>query len=119
MCKCNINLKDLINIITYDGLFDYVSLINYPAIEQSIRSVPEHLNYCYITNEHILYTTNGWIDECKRVKELDNKSVEFKKEYSYRKSIEAIDKRELLKKFQQAILQGNVEEALKIKQQLG
>ena len=74
----NIKLKTFVNILTYNGLFDCVSLLNYPEVIDHIKNDPDYIHECYIDEHNILWTVEGWISECKRINALNDASARWK-----------------------------------------
>ena len=74
----NISLKTFVNILTYNGLFDCVSLLNYPDTIQEIKSDKDYHQECHIDEHNILWTIDGWIAECKRINALNEASARYK-----------------------------------------
>lgn len=74
-----IDLESFVNFATYNGLFDNVSLINYPKLAHKLITEPNHKNFCYVEEiktdtgvvvNYVLWTISGWIAERKRRNEL-------------------------------------------------
>ena len=83
--KVELELEDLLNLITYDKTLDGVSLVNYPNIAKAIESLGHSSTIAMIewaTPEHpILWSTQGYVNECKRKAELDSLAERHKKNY--------------------------------------
>ncbi len=98
--------KQFFEFASYSGLFDYISLINYPEIESAFQHEPVQDDF-HIEN-HILYSAHGWINEMRRRKEIATVSSQFKP--SVKQSI-ATDIKSLVRKL---ILEGKPEEAMEL-----
>ena len=68
--KISVDVDQFLAIITYDGMLDGVSLINYPFLEQDLLSQSKEDKF--VIKDHILWSTRGWIEECKRLKQIDD-----------------------------------------------
>ena len=80
----NIQLTDLLDLLTYNKLFNYVDLPS-PIAASIVLDDPEHKicfvePYC-IEASTVWYPITSWYDECKRRKQQDDISAEHHKTY--------------------------------------
>lgn len=109
----NIPLKDFLEFATYNSLFDHVALSNYPSIVEAIKNDPSHKDVCYLDDHDVLWTIDGWITECKRVKDLVKLETEARSKISISDRIQ-----QLKNKMVACALKGDMNEAAKIQQQI-
>ena len=112
-------LKELTAILTYDGLFQSVSLINYPALKQSILESPNFTEVCFIDEHSSMWSIQDWINECKRKQHQDNVEKNFNAARAAQ--LEASKpkcKKDYLPLIQAALEKMDIELAMKLKEQM-
>jgi hypothetical protein len=120
----NLSTLDLTNLLTYNGLFDYVSLINHIHVAQEVERDAEHKSACVIewhTPEHpILWSASGWVSECKRREDLFRAEKESKEkprpQITEKRTKSPID--ELKAELLRCLSSGNIQAAMETQQKI-
>lgn len=89
-----IDIKDFLNILTYNSLFEYVDLPPYIAAH-ILQDDPSH-NTCFcettnIENVRVWYPVESWIKELRRRKELETELTNMSRLHVATKPIERIE----------------------------
>jgi hypothetical protein len=112
----NLKIKDFMDIVTYDGLFEWVDLPSYIAA-QCIIDDPEHKEvFCEPVSAltvRCYYPIESWIKELKRRKDIETTLTESLKHRHVRPN-EFLSKSELQKLIITATIMGNFSEVTRL-----
>ena len=116
MKEIKVPLELLLEVLTYNQLFDYVHLPS--SIGAQISLADPQQQHCHVEPLNtevciVWYPIKSWIDECKRRKELTHISQAFK---DRRKEVVTLT--DLNNKLLQACVEGNMEEMQKLTEQI-
>ncbi len=125
-----LDLEDLVNLLTYNKLFDHISLVDFPHIASLIEAADSGQVICYVDksqeNHPILYTREGWVNEKRRVLRTEEIGKEFavrqeKKKQELSANLQTgmtTEKKALYKEMREAILANDFKKVLELKLKL-